>query len=47
MAIQPEWEMDERAKIFWICVWSSPIQPPAEGMAMVVNGVALSQLARE
>lgn len=36
--------MDEKARIFRICVWFSPIQPPraAEAMAMVVNSGGLS-----
>lgn len=45
MVIQPRWEMDEKAKIFRICVWFRPIQPPraAEAMAMEVSNVGLSE----
>ena len=44
MAIQPRWEIDEKAKIFRICVWFSPIQPPrvAEAIAMEVSSRGLS-----
>lgn len=41
IVIQPRWEMDEKARIFRICVWFSPIQPPraAEAIARVANSV--------
>lgn len=44
MVIQPKWEMDEKAKIFRICVWFNPIQPPkaAEAIAMEVSSEGLS-----
>lgn len=37
--------MDEKARIFRICVWFSPIQPPtaAEVIAMTVSRVGLSE----
>ena len=43
MAIQPRWEMEEKARIFRVWVWFSPIQPPraAEAMAMVVSSAGL------
>lgn len=28
IVIHPMWEMDEKARIFRVCVWLSPIQPP-------------------
>lgn len=45
IAIQPKWEMDEKARIFRICVWLSPIHPPkaVERMAMVVSNVGFSE----
>lgn len=45
MAIQPKWEIEEKARIFRICVWFRPIQPPkpAEAMAMVVSRVGLRE----
>ena len=44
-AIQPRCEMDEKARIFRVCVWFSPIQPPraAEEMAIVVSRVGFSE----
>lgn len=44
MAIQPRWEMEEKAIIFRVWVWFRPIQPPraAERMAMVVSRMGLS-----
>lgn len=44
-AIQPRWEIDEKARIFRTCVWFSPIQPPkaAEAIAMVVSSAGLSE----
>lgn len=44
-AIQPKWEMDEKARIFRTCVWFNPIQPPraVEAMAMMVSSVGLSE----
>lgn len=43
--IQPRWEMDEKARIFRVCVWLSPIQPPraVDIMAMVVSRVGFSE----
>lgn len=43
--IQPKWEIDEKARIFRICVWFSPIHPPraAEAIAMVVSSVGLRE----
>lgn len=43
--IQPRWEIDEKARIFRICVWFSPIQPPraAEAIAMVVSRVGFRE----
>lgn len=37
--IQPRWEMDEKARIFRVCVWLRPIQPPisAEEIARKVS----------
>lgn len=39
--IQPKWEMDEKARIFRVCVWFRPIHPPraVEEMAMIVSSV--------
>lgn len=44
MAIQPKWEMEEKAKIFRVWVWFSPAQPPraAEAIAMRVSRAGLS-----
>lgn len=44
MAIQPRWEMDEKARIFRVCVWFNPIHPPSatERIAMVISSVGLS-----
>lgn len=44
-AIQPKWEMEEKARIFRTCVWLSPIHPPraVERMARVVKSVGLSE----
>lgn len=46
MVIQPICEIDEKARIFRICVWFSPIQPPSavEVIAMVTSSVELSEL---
>lgn len=43
MIIQPRWEMDEKARIFRVCVWFRPIQPPTnvERTAKVVSRVGL------
>ncbi len=43
MIIQPRWEMDEKARIFRVCVWFKPIQPPtsAERIARKVSKVGL------
>ena len=43
-AIQPRCEMDEKARIFRVCVWLSPIQPPnaAEVSAIEVSRVGFS-----
>ena len=37
--------MDEKARIFRICVWFSPIQPPkaAEVIAMMVSKVGFNE----
>lgn len=45
MAIQPRWEMDEKARIFRSCVWFNPIHPPraAEAMAMAVSSVGFRE----
>lgn len=42
--IHPRWEMEEKAKIFRICVWFSPIHPPiaADRIARVVRSVGFS-----
>lgn len=47
IAIQPRWEMEEKARIFRICVWLSPIHPPraAERMAMPVSIVGFRDWA--
>lgn len=39
IAIQPKWEIDEKARIFRVCVWLSPIHPPtaADRRAMAVS----------
>lgn len=44
IAIQPRCEMEEKARIFRICVWLSPIHPPmaAERTARVVRSVGFS-----
>lgn len=36
--------MDEKARIFRVCVWFNPIHPPraADRMAMVIRGVGFS-----
>ena len=41
--IQPRWEIDEKAKIFRVCVWFKPIHPPtsAEEIARKVSRVGL------
>lgn len=41
MAIQPRCEIEEKAMIFRVCVWFSPIQPPraTERIARVVSSV--------
>lgn len=46
MAIQPKWEMDEKARILRVCVWFSPIQPPSvvEARAMAVSRVGSRDL---
>lgn len=46
MAIQPKWEMDEKARILRVCVWFSPIQPPSavEASAIVVSRAGLRDL---
>lgn len=43
-AIQPRWEMDEKARIFRVWVWFSPVHPPraADRMAMVVIKVGFN-----
>lgn len=45
MVIQPRCEMEEKARIFRICVWFSPIHPPmaTERMAMIVSSVVFSE----
>lgn len=45
IAIQPRWEMEEKARIFRICVWLRPIHPPraVDRIAMVVRMVGLSE----
>lgn len=45
MAIHPRWAMDEKARIFRICVWFNPIQPPkaVEAIAIMVSSVGLSE----
>lgn len=45
IVIQPKWAMDEKAKIFRIWVWFSPIHPPkaADAIAMVVINVGLRE----
>lgn len=45
MAIQPRWEMEEKARILRICVWLRPIHPPraADRMAIVVSNVGFSE----
>lgn len=45
MVIQPRCEMDEKARIFRVCVWFNPIQPPraVEAIAMMVSNVGLSE----
>ena len=45
MVIQPKCEMDEKARIFRVCVWLSPIQPPRaiDIMAMVESSVGFSE----
>ena len=44
MVIQPRWEMEEKARIFRICVWFRPIQPPraADSTAMQVSTVGFN-----
>lgn len=44
IAIHPRWEIEEKAKIFRICVWFSPIHPPraVERRAMQVSRVGFS-----
>lgn len=46
-AIQPRWEMEEKARIFRICVWFSPIHPPraTERTAMLVSSAGFSEWA--
>lgn len=41
IAIHPIWVIEEKAIIFRICVWFSPIHPPraAERIAIVVSSV--------
>ena len=41
--IQPRWEIDEKARIFRVCVWLRPIQSPtrAEEIARVVSRAGL------
>lgn len=43
MAIQPKWEIEEKAIIFRVWVWFRPIHPPraADRMAMEVSRVGL------
>lgn len=45
IAIQPRWEMEEKARIFRICVWFSPIQPPraTEKIAIAVKSSGFSE----
>lgn len=45
MAIHPKWEIEEKARIFRICVWFSPIQPPraADMIAMEVSRVGFNE----
>lgn len=45
MVIQPRWEMEEKARIFRICVWFSPIQPPraVESTAIHVSSVGFRE----
>lgn len=45
IVIQPRWEMEEKARIFRICVWLRPIQPPkpAEAIAIMVSRVGLRE----
>lgn len=43
--IQPRWEIEEKARIFRVCVWFRPIHPPraVEAIAMMVSGVGFSE----
>lgn len=45
MVIQPMWEMDEKAMIFRVCVWFSPVQPPRamDIMDMKVSSVEFNE----
>lgn len=45
IVIQPKWEIEEKARIFRICVWLRPIHPPraVERMARVVKSVGFSE----
>ena len=45
MVIQPRWAIEEKARIFRIWVWLSPIHPPraAERMAMQVSRVGFKE----
>ena len=45
IVIQPRWAMDEKARIFRICVWFNPIHPPkaVEEIAMIVSSVGLRE----
>lgn len=44
-AIQPRCEMDEKARIFRVCVWFRPIHPPraVEETAIMVSRVGFSE----
>lgn len=45
ITIQPRCEIEEKARIFRICVWFNPIHPPraAEEMAIKVSRVGLRE----
>lgn len=44
MIIQPRWEMEEKVRVFRVCVWFDPIHPPraAEAIAMMVSRVGFN-----
>lgn len=45
IVIHPKWEIDEKARIFRVCVWFSPIQPPRaiDIIDIVVSSVGFSE----